>query len=525
MRKALLLILAACGGQQADSAGPGGNVSFGGAQDLGQFRDILSTGGIPGPDTLDANGFFNEHFNAPPPATCGQTLCITPGLSVGHDWLTGAKQATVQLSINTSVDPTTFHRLPMNLVLVIDRSGSMVEDGRLDKVKSGISTLIDGLIAGDRLAIVDFDDRVTVDAPLTAELDRAHLKSIVAGLTPRGGTDINAGVEKGFELLGAAPLDHQNRVILLSDGNATSGITDVATIIANADSAIARGIGLTTIGVGHDFDVLLMRGLAEHGAGNFYFLEDGSAAAEVFGQELDFFLTPLALDVTVTATPGAGYTYGDVIGSHLWEGETMILPAVFLSSRTSQIGEPGRRGGGSMIFIHVTPNGHDGANVGAFDLSYHLPGSTEILTQHVALDYTPDGTDKLYLSSPEMAERYAMYNMFLGFRFATQQVDQPCAAAGLHATKTAATTWNAEHADPDIAADLVLLDSYLKNLGAADTGSTLATCSMATNPYGDGTNGNSYGYGDNAYACSAGGARGGLPIGLALLALLRRRRR
>ena len=297
MRKAWLLLLTACGAQSAGDATTGGNnVSFGGAQDLGQFRDILNSGGIPGPDTLDANGFFNEHFNAPPPAACGQQLCITPGLSVGHDWLTGQHQATVQLSITTPVDPTTFHRMPMNLVLVIDRSGSMVSDGRLDKVKSGIATLIDNLQDGDRLAIVDFDDRVTVDAPLTAELDRTHLKAIVTGLTPRGGTDIDAGIQAGFRLLGDAPAaDHQNRVILLSDGNATSGITDTSTIIANADSAIERGIGLTTIGVGHDFDVQLMRGLAEHGAGNFYFLEDGSAAAEVFGQELDYFLTPLAL--------------------------------------------------------------------------------------------------------------------------------------------------------------------------------------------------------------------------------------
>ena len=524
MRNAWLLLLTACGvqsGGAADTTG-GNNVSFGGAQDLGQFRDILDTGGIPGPDTLDANGFFNEHYNAPPPADCGQTLCITPGLAVGHDWLTGAHQATVQLSITTPVDPSTYHRMPMNLVLVIDRSGSMSSDGRLDKVKSGIATLIDNLQDGDSLAIVDFDDRVTVDAPLTAELDRTNLKAIVAQLYPRGGTDINAGVQAGFRLLGDAPAsDHQNRVILLSDGNATSGITDTATILANADTSIDRGIGLTTIGVGHDFDVKLMRGLAEHGAGNFYFLEDGSAADEVFSQELDYFLTPLALDVTVTATQGAGFTFGDIVGSHLWEGSSMRLPAVFLASRTSQTGEPGRRGGGSMIFIHATPTGHDGGKVGSFTLTYHLPGSTELLTQSASLDYTPDGTDDLYLSAPEMAERYAMYNMYLGFRFATQQGATSCAAAGLTATRASAIAWNAEKSDPDIAADLVLLDKYLANLGpAADTGATPDTCTTS-DPYqgGDGA------YTPTPLACSTGAATGSLPIGLALLALRRRRRR
>ena len=527
MRKALLLsVLAACGAQQAgDTASPGGgNVSFGGAQDIGEFRDILTKGGIPGPDTLDANGFFNEHYNAPPPADCGAQLCLTPGLSVGHDWLTGAKQATVQLSITTPVDPSTYHRLPLNMVLVIDRSGSMLEDGRLDKVKAGIATLIDKLQDGDRLAIIDFDDRVTVDAPLSAELDRTHLKSVVAALQPRGGTDIDAGLKAGFAQLADAPGDHQNRVILLSDGIATSGITIDATIIADADAAIERGIGLTTIGVGTDFDVALMRGLAEHGAGNFYFLEDGSAVDEVFGQELDYFVNPLALDVKVTATAGSGFTFDEVIGTHLWSGDSMSIPAVFLSSRTSQTGEPGRRGGGSMVFIHAIPLGHDGAHVGTFDLSYRLPNSAEVITQHVSLDYTDDGSD-LYLSSPEMAERYAMYNTFLGFRFATQAYDPSCAAAALRATKTAATLWNDEHADPDIAADLALMDTYLTNLGTyADSAATLDTCA-ADNPYGEG--GNYYGGDDTyngGYACSAGGhATGLLPVGLALL-LVRRRR-
>src|SRR5438045_5021259 len=102
----LLLSIAGCAGQgAADSASPGnggGNVSFGGQQDIGEFRGILEAGQIPGPDTLDANGFFNEHYVAPP-TDCTTTLCMTPGVSVGRDWLTGAHQATLQIAVNTHV--------------------------------------------------------------------------------------------------------------------------------------------------------------------------------------------------------------------------------------------------------------------------------------------------------------------------------------------------------------------------------------------------------------------------------------
>src|SRR5512142_1711336 len=128
-RLGLLLFVTACGmSQSADSSSGGGNVGFGGQQDIGEFRQILASGGIPGPDTLDANGFFNEHY-APPPATlCPNTLCLTPGVSVGRAWLDSTHQATLEIAIDTNVDPTQYTRLPMNLVVVVDHSGSMWDD-------------------------------------------------------------------------------------------------------------------------------------------------------------------------------------------------------------------------------------------------------------------------------------------------------------------------------------------------------------------------------------------------------------
>jgi len=72
-----------------------------------------------------------------------------------------------------------------------------------------------------------------------------------------------------------------------------------------ADGYLADGMSLTTIGVGLEFDVNLMRGLAEHGAGNFYFLEDAAAVTEVFVDEIDYFTAPLATSVDFEVTPSA----------------------------------------------------------------------------------------------------------------------------------------------------------------------------------------------------------------------------
>ena len=537
---AVFVISAACSGSStSDSAaapGSGGNgVSFGGAQDIGEFRGIVERGEIPGPDTLDANGFFNEHFNAPPSAACGALLCAVPGMSVGRDWLTGAHQATLQISVSTTVDPSTYHRLPMNLVVVVDHSGSMASDGRLTKVKAGLHTMIDKLHDEDRLAIVEFDDRVNVDAPLSATLDRPALHAIVETLQPRGATNIFDGLQQGFRLLGDVPAsERQNRVIFLSDGLATAGNTAQADILAMAANRVKLGIGLTTIGVGNEFDVGLMRGLAEQGAGNFYFLDDPTAATEVFSEELDYFVQPIALDVQLAAAAGPGYQFSEVVGSHLWSAQprtgAMQIPAVFVASRTSQSGGTGRRGGGSMIFVHVTPIAGNTGRVADVTLSYRTPGSAERVSQTVSLDYAADPAvtpEQPYLSAPEMAERYAMYNMFLGLRAATQAGDPACAASILDATRASATEWNRTHEDPDIAADLTLLDEYRANLAEYAGGAPRAVteCPVATDPYEPIETRPIDDYPRHGLACSTGGAGGAAPIALVALALVARRRR
>lgn len=558
---ALFVFSVACTGAADRSSSPGaapsdaggGSVSFGGAQDIGELRSILDRGDIPGPDTFDANGFFNEHYNAPPPIACGNLLCVAPGMSVGRDWLTGAHQATLQIAVDSKVDPTTYHRLPMNLVVVIDHSGSMASDGRLDKVKGGLHTMIDNLHDEDRLAIVEFDDRVDIDATFGTTLDRPALHAIVDRLEPRGATDIFDGLQQGFLLLGDAPAsERQNRVIFLSDGNATAGDTSQDHIMQMAKGRVQRGIGLTTIGVGNDFDVALMRGLAEQGAGNFYFLENPAAANEVFTQELDYFMQPIALDIQLDAKAGPGYRFGEVVGSHLWSAEatrgSMQIPAVFVASRTTQSGgSGGRRGGGSMLFLHMTPIAGNTGRVADVTLSYRTPGSAERISQTISLDYTADPgvtPEQPYLSMPEMAERFAMYNMFLGIRAATQSYDLGCAVAVLSATRAGAVAWNRTHEDPDTTADVMLVDQYLANLRAhgATPGSerAVSACPSASDPYDPGSLPpvDGYpGYPDHdlgpddpqpRFGClSANGATGGLPVLLGALAAigLRRRRR
>ena len=544
------------GGDDGGGDDGGGNgVGLGGAQDIGAFRAILDAGGIPGEDTLDANGFFSEHYSELPPADCGDPLCLVGMIAVGPDWVRGNEQEVLQVSLSTPIDPSELQRKPLNLVVVVDTSGSMAEDNRIGFAREGLHTLIDELEEGDRMALVTYSDEVTVRATLSEPSDAAALHAMTDGLEARGGTNLHDGLQRGFQL-GLESLDpeRQNRVILVSDGLATIGVIDDSSIQSMADGFLSDGIGLTTIGVGLDFNVALMRGLSERGAGNFYFLEDATAIAEVFREELDYFVTPLAFDVNVEVAAESDWIIGDVVGTNYWSGSDtsggVTLPAVFVASRESdQPGEYGRRGAGGALFLSMVPG--TGSSVwepsdalASLRLRYRLPGDEKPRETTILVDSRPEPSSlegNVYLSNEAMAEHYSMYSMFLGLREATRLADTSyeCALIALDRLDQRAATWQAELADEDIEADRQLIAQFqanLRELGAVGDG-TLESCS--TGGYDDEYDDGEYGDGDYhesdyddddlAYCQAGGSARGGAAawtlIGLAIVAAGTRRRR
>ncbi|WP_428263275.1 vWA domain-containing protein [Haliangium sp.] len=554
--------LASCaGGDAGDEAGaaPGGNVGFGGAQDIGQFRNILETGGIPGAGTLDAAGFFAEHYVELPPPDCDEALCLQSMLSVGDDWLYNGYQATLAVALNTPVDPSTIEPRPRDFVVVVDTSGSMNLDDRIGYVKQGLELLVDTLGDEDNLALVTYasDPIVRAEFALDAEpaARRAALHEEIAALEAGGSTNLYGGLQTGFDLAQAA-LEAQTegrelRVLLLSDGLATAGITSDESIIAMAEEYLTLGIGLTTIGVGLDFNVELMRGLAERGAGNFYFLENPAAVSEVFTEEVTFFASPLALDVTVEVRTGNGYEVGAVAGTRLWYTEggvgSIYLPSVFLASRTSTDpgDDKGRRGGGGTLFIEMLPTGRtDGelARVAEVKLRYRVPGEDTYREQAISVEnpanpgITPE---EAYYSHQAMAKQYAMYNLYLGLHQAaeTAAYDYHCALSLLMDLDQRAESWNLKLDDADLAADRELIGMFMANLreaGAIEVPPEQECSGYYYDepfPYDD-DEGCCYDD-DVVYGCSAAGGPAGTGAGLSLMMLLlgallvstRRRRR
>jgi uncharacterized protein YegL len=155
-------------------------------------------------------------------------------------------------------------RLPLNLCLVIDRSTSM-QGARLDNVKLAAHQIIDELHDDDSLAVVTFNDRAEVVLPSQRGIDRKRAKSRVSSIWASGGTEILKGIQLGLEEIERY---HDKRVtshlILLTDGQ-TYG--DEEDCITEARSAGVRRIGLTAMGIGEDWNDILLDEIASQSGG------------------------------------------------------------------------------------------------------------------------------------------------------------------------------------------------------------------------------------------------------------------
>jgi len=498
-------------GQTADEGGEGGegegegeggqtvdvNVGQGGAKDFGVFRRILDEGGLPLPETLDDVGFFAEHHTELPPPDCGQPLCLHGMLAVAEHMISGEAYTMLQAGMNARVSEEALQRRPLNLAIAIDVSGSMRAAGKIEFVRMGLDLMVDELEPGDEVSVVVYSNEAIVVAEALGDDARDELRSIVRRLGASGGTNIYAGLEAAFGLVREHQQPgRQNRVILLSDGVATVGFTEDAQILAMARDHSEEGIGLTTIGVGNEFNVNLMRQLSESGSGNFYFLEDGEAVEEVFVEELAYFVTPVATDLRLEVHSGDAYDLGRVFGTKLWvaqgAGGIVEIPSVFVAHRQAHDDQgQGRRGGGSAILIDLeAAEGWD-----------ELAELDENAVARLRLSYLPDGAalreeqtvEIRYPNHPgvlleggwfdgaegedhSVEKNFVMLNTYLGLLTASEQVelgDVDAAFGALSALEVSVAAWNELNDDEDIAADLDVVRRFIENLVAAGAASPL----------------------------------------------------
>ncbi len=230
-------------------------------------------------------------------------------------------RAFLQIAL-TATQGAARERKPVNLCVVLDRSGSMGEEGKIVNAKSALNALIDRLSRDDIFSLVIYDDVVDVLRPAGCAGDRRELHDLVEGIQPRGWTNLGGGMLEGFSQVERyAGKEYVNRVVLLSDGLANRGITDPRELGKYARQFRERSISLTTMGVGLDYNENLMTSLAGQGGGNYYFIESPRHLASILGKEFDMLGCVVAQNTVIELTLGRGVNVLDVVGTEFTAGD------------------------------------------------------------------------------------------------------------------------------------------------------------------------------------------------------------
>ena len=186
------------------------------------------------------------------------------------------------------------------LTLVVDVSGSMRKEGRMDYLKRGLLRMVRELEPGDIVHLVTFDHRVCVPLQnyVVGRDDPQVLTRTIHGLKPAGYTNLHAGLTRGYELADRAyQPSYTNRVLLVTDALANRGVTDAKTLALVTDWYDSRRIRLSGIGVGSDFDDAMLDRLTEKGRGAYVFLGSPAEVDAVFGDRFVSLIETTANDV------------------------------------------------------------------------------------------------------------------------------------------------------------------------------------------------------------------------------------
>lgn len=318
----------------------GTSATQGGAQDIKHFRGQAASGEIPSPEGMTSEGLLSEHdLYLTSANSCEEILCLNaaamPSSITDSDYFTG-------LSFDTNINED-WSREPLNLIAVIDRSGSM-GGASIKNVKRSLLEISDNLREGDQLSFVLYgSDVVTHLEPLLInKRNKAAIAKKIRSINVEGSTNMDKGLARGYDIARQTKpsFDGNTRVMIFTDERPNVGRTDADSFMMRAKAASRDGIGLTTIGYGVDYGGALGAKIASVRGGNLFYVADSDDVETLFKDEFDFMVSELAHDLTVTLTPSTGLTVNEVYGvpEHMITKAangtiTMEIPTVFFSSK------------------------------------------------------------------------------------------------------------------------------------------------------------------------------------------------
>lgn len=361
-------------------------------------------------------------------------------------------------------------RRPTDLVVVLDRSGSMAGD-KMVHARAAVRQLLAQLTAGDRFALVTYSNDALVHIPLT-QVDartRPNLLLSVDSIAPDGGTNMASGLDRGFDLIEASRgADRVPHMLLISDGLANQGDSSPDGLRGRAGRAARAELMLSTVGVGSDFNEQLMTSLADAGTGNYYYVQDTNMLSDVFAREFHAARETVASGLAVTVSPASGVKVVDAAGYPLESAGNQVVfrPGSLFAGQERRV----------WLTLAVPHDALGETNLGEFSLAY-TSGSER---QSLSLEGLPQiacvqGDEEFYSRlSPEAWSRSTVVEGYSKMQEdvarQVQSGDREAAVARLRSFRAEAEKMNQRLQQPAVAAQLREVDKLEDQVTAAFTG-------------------------------------------------------
>lgn len=345
------------------------NIGFavGGAKDINNFRQNIENKFLPLWTDITYEGlFYDYYFDTGRQAECQELFCPSYSYAITKDPISKTDDYYLAVGLNSGVKESDFQRKKLNLVVVLDISGSMgspfnsyyydqfgkqtalegaeTNDGRskMEIADQSVVALLDHLKADDRFGMVVFDDQAYLAKPLNlvGETDMGAIKNHVLKIKPQGSTNLEAGLTMGTDLfkefLSADQSQYENRIIVLTDAMPNTGNygrNDFLNITkTNADNKLSS----TFIGIGVDFNTDLIESITKIRGANYYSVHSAKEFKTRMDDEFDYMVTPLVFNLQLRLN-APGYQIEQVYGSpeaNQSTGEIMKVNTLFPSKQT-----------------------------------------------------------------------------------------------------------------------------------------------------------------------------------------------
>ncbi len=296
--------------------------AVGGAKDSNNFYENIKNSYLPKLSSITYEGVFYDHYFDIPKQECKELFCPSYDTFIQKNIFTNELEYFLSVGLNSNIKESDFKRKKLNLVVVLDISGSMgasfdqyyydngnkiqLSNEELKETKMQITTksivsMIDHLKQDDRFGVVLFDNRSYRAKPLRdiKTTDISAIKKHILDIKPRGGTNWSAGYKEAIKLFDDTPKNPniENRIIFITDAMPNQGELSQAGLFGLVDTASKKKIFTTFIGVGIDFNSNLVERVSKTQGANYYSIHSAKEFQKRVSDEFDFMVTPLVFDL------------------------------------------------------------------------------------------------------------------------------------------------------------------------------------------------------------------------------------